>query len=154
MAVGVLVNSFAQVPYCLIQAVARPDVTAKIHFGELPFHTLLMWMLVKHWGISGAALAWFIPVMVDAVILFFAAGSLLSVGADAFVFDKGISAVLVLCAFAGGTVLIAGLPFAVGCRLLALAMAMVPMGLTVWLYLFDDSDRLQLLRLLPIGSRK
>jgi len=70
------------------------------------------------------------------------------------VFDKAISAVLVLCAFAGGTVLIAGLRLAVGWRLLALAMALVPMRLTVWLYLFDDSDRLQLLRLLPIRSRK
>ena len=71
--VGVLVNGFAQVPFTLLQAVGRPDVTAKLHMVELPLFALALTLLVGQFGIVGAALAWSLRVTLDAAGLFFMA---------------------------------------------------------------------------------
>ncbi|MGZ4788956.1 MAG: flippase [Terriglobales bacterium] len=69
IAVGVLVNSVAQVPYGLIQAVNRPDLTAKVHLYELPLYIVLVVSAVHFDGIAGAALAWTVRLTVEAVVL-------------------------------------------------------------------------------------
>ncbi len=74
LAVGALVNSLALVPYSLLQALGRPDITGRLHLVELPFHLALVWLLVNALGLVGAALAWSIRVSIDAVLLFLAAG--------------------------------------------------------------------------------
>ncbi|MGA8182878.1 MAG: flippase, partial [Terriglobia bacterium] len=53
LAAGVLVNSLAQVPYNLLQGIGRPDLTAKFHLFEVPFHVVLAWFLVTRFGLSG-----------------------------------------------------------------------------------------------------
>jgi len=73
LAAGVFVNSLALVPFTLVQGVGRPDVTAKLHLLELPIYMLVLWWLVRQWGIEGAAIAWTGRVIVDASILFFLA---------------------------------------------------------------------------------
>ncbi len=69
LAVGVLVNSLAMVPFTLIQGLGRPDVTAKFHLLELPFYLLLLWYSVQYWGVVGAATSWTVRVGVDALLL-------------------------------------------------------------------------------------
>ena len=76
LTVGVLVNALAYVPYSLLQAVGRPDVTGKLHLVELPLHLLLVWVLVDSFGLVGAALAWTIRVTIDAALIFFSAARL------------------------------------------------------------------------------
>jgi len=73
LAVGVLINSLANLPFALIQANGRPDITAKIHVIELPFYLGALWVSVQYLGIIGAALVWTGRVLVDAVVLFFVA---------------------------------------------------------------------------------
>ena len=70
LAVGVLVCSTAQVPYALLQGIGRPDITAKLHLLELPCYVAVAWVLVGRWGIEGAAAAWTLRVVVDALLLF------------------------------------------------------------------------------------
>jgi O-antigen/teichoic acid export membrane protein len=65
LALGVLANCLAQIPFAFIQAAGRPDLTAKLHLLELPLYLLALWGLVQHFGIAGAALAWLARVMVD-----------------------------------------------------------------------------------------
>ncbi len=77
LAIGVFLNSFAQVPFGLIQSLGRPDLTAKLHLIELPFYLLLLWWLVGSYGITGAAIAWVVRVGLDALFLFFMAERLL-----------------------------------------------------------------------------
>ncbi len=68
---GVFINSLALIPYTLIQAVGRPDLTAKLHLLELPLYlALLLWLLKRH-GIEGAALAWVLRIILDTVALFY-----------------------------------------------------------------------------------
>lgn len=76
LAVGIFVNSLAYVPYALLQAFGRPEVSAKLHLMELPLHFALVWILVSSLGLAGAALAWTLRVTIDAVLLFLAAARL------------------------------------------------------------------------------
>jgi O-antigen/teichoic acid export membrane protein len=67
---GVFVNSGAHVPYALLQAHDRSDLTAKLHLAELPiFAGLLVWA-VAEWGIIGAALAWTLRIVLDTAMLY------------------------------------------------------------------------------------
>lgn len=70
LAVGVFINCLAQVPFAAIQAIGRPDLTAKLHAIELPFYLAVFWALVHARGIEGAAIAWTLRVAVDAAALF------------------------------------------------------------------------------------
>jgi O-antigen/teichoic acid export membrane protein len=70
LAAGVFLNSMAQSPFALLQGVGRPDLTAKLHLIELPLYLLLLWYLIRTWGIEGAAIAWTVRVTLDALFLF------------------------------------------------------------------------------------
>jgi O-antigen/teichoic acid export membrane protein len=73
LAIGVLSNGLATVPFALIQANGRPDLTARLHFLEvLPF-LALSYFCICRWGITGAAIAWTARVGIDAVVLFWLA---------------------------------------------------------------------------------
>ena len=71
LAVGVLINGVAMVPFALVQGLGRPDLTAKIHLFELPIYLGILVPSIRHFGIVGAATAWTIRVAVDALILLF-----------------------------------------------------------------------------------
>jgi O-antigen/teichoic acid export membrane protein len=70
LSIGFLANSLAQVPYSAVQAMGRPDITAKIHLIELPLYLGMIWFLVLKMGIAGAALAWLIRIVFDTVVLY------------------------------------------------------------------------------------
>ena len=90
LALGVLINSLAQVPFGLIQAAGRPDVTARFHLLEVLPYFALVWWGIATYGIVGAALAWVTRVAVDAVLLFWFADRLLP---DE---DRGVAFVVML----------------------------------------------------------
>ncbi len=71
LAVGVLVNSIAMVPYTALQAIGRPDITAKLHMVELPIYLLMIWVFTKQMGIEGVALAWVLRVTIDGAMLLY-----------------------------------------------------------------------------------
>jgi len=71
LAIGVFINSLANVPFALLQASGRPDLTAKIHLLELPCYGGLLYWAIRYQGIEGAATAWVFRLFVEAVILFF-----------------------------------------------------------------------------------
>ena len=70
IAVGVFVNSLAQVPFALLQGVGRPELTATLHLIELPLYLGLVWWLISTRGIEGAAIAWSARMAFDALFLF------------------------------------------------------------------------------------
>jgi O-antigen/teichoic acid export membrane protein len=70
LAVGVFLNSLAQVPFAFLQGVGRPDLTAALHLVELPLYLGLLWWLISTRGIEGAAIAWSARVTFDALLLF------------------------------------------------------------------------------------
>jgi O-antigen/teichoic acid export membrane protein len=77
LAVGVWVNSIAQVPYTLIHALGNPKLTALLHIFELLFYFFLLYWLTREFDLLGAAVAWLIRVLFDCAFLFFAANQML-----------------------------------------------------------------------------
>ena len=68
--IGIFLNSAAHLPYALLQAHGRSDLTAKLHLLELPVFAVLLVGSVHWFGITGAALAWTLRVALDAALLF------------------------------------------------------------------------------------
>jgi O-antigen/teichoic acid export membrane protein len=77
LSLGVLVNSLAHVPFSLVQASGRPDVTAKFHLLEIVPYLALVWWATSNYGILGTAVVWLLRVGVDACLLFWFANRLL-----------------------------------------------------------------------------
>ncbi|MFM6990881.1 MAG: oligosaccharide flippase family protein [Rhodoferax sp.] len=70
LSVGVLLNGFAHVPYALLHSAGRSDITAKLHLLEFfPYFGFLWWALHAY-GITGAAMAWTLRVLVDTLMLY------------------------------------------------------------------------------------
>ena len=57
IAPGVLINCAAWVPGSMIQAAHRPDLTGKAHLAQTPIYIFLLWLLIRWYGINGAACA-------------------------------------------------------------------------------------------------
>jgi O-antigen/teichoic acid export membrane protein len=70
---GVWMNAIAFIPFIYLQAKGRPDITAHIHVLELAPFVALLWVFLRAWGPSGAAMCWTIRVLADAVLLIWAA---------------------------------------------------------------------------------
>jgi len=70
LAVGVLSNSLASIPFALLQGIGRSDTTAKIHLVEAPLYLGLMVWLIHERGITGAAIAWSVRTTLDLVLLY------------------------------------------------------------------------------------
>lgn len=88
LAIGVLVNAVAQLPYTFLEAAGRPDVPAKFHMLELVIHVPIAWVLVGRYGINGAAIAWTLRVTVDTLLLLAAARRIVPISLRA-VFLRG-----------------------------------------------------------------
>ncbi len=68
--IGILLNFMALVPFTYLQGSSRPDLPAKCHLAEFPLYILILLFLLHKFGITGAAYAWCLRVMVDAILLF------------------------------------------------------------------------------------
>jgi O-antigen/teichoic acid export membrane protein len=74
--IGIWANSPAVAPLLYLQSQGRPDLVAKLHLAEfLPFLGIL-WLGIKWFGIEGAAMAWTLRVLADALLLYWQAGVL------------------------------------------------------------------------------
>lgn len=80
-AVGILINCMAHVPFTLIQSAGAQRLTALIHTVELPFFLGALWWLTLTYGVIGAAIAWIIRTIVDAVLMFALCCPLLGISA-------------------------------------------------------------------------
>lgn len=74
LAVGVLINTIARVPFVALQGAGRPDLVAKLHLAELGPYFILLWLLMKGYGIVGAAVVWTLRIVIDAVVLLWLSG--------------------------------------------------------------------------------
>jgi O-antigen/teichoic acid export membrane protein len=69
LTIGSFINCLALNPFSFLQGIGRPDVTAKIHAVELPLYLLLLWLLMRRFGVIGVALAWSIRMSIDLALL-------------------------------------------------------------------------------------
>lgn len=70
LCLGVFANSIASMYYSLIHAHGRADLTAKIHFIELPIYIVSLYIFSDYYGLLGIAVAWTARVIFDALSMF------------------------------------------------------------------------------------
>jgi O-antigen/teichoic acid export membrane protein len=73
IAMGVILNSIAYIPFTVLQGVGRTDIPAKAHMAELIVYIPALYLLTRAWGISGAASAWTLRAALDLALLLWAA---------------------------------------------------------------------------------
>ena len=69
MALGLMLNGIAHVPFAAIQAKGDARTTAWLHIFELLFYIPLLFFCLKHAGLMGAAVAWTTRAFFDLVAL-------------------------------------------------------------------------------------
>jgi O-antigen/teichoic acid export membrane protein len=148
LAVGVLVNCLVFVPVALIQAVGRPDLSARFHLAEIPLHVLLVWVLVGKMGIVGAALAWSIRATTDAVLQFWAVARLTHLPRGFAWADRMPHTLALLAAVTLVAWLLVGLVAAEWLRLVLAAVLLGGAAGIIWRYLLDERERTHLTALL------
>jgi len=143
LVLGLLFNSLAHVPYTLLQAIGRPNVTALRHVGELPFYLLLLWLLITWLGVNGAALTWMLWTLVDMLLLFW------------LVRQSGITVSLAgrdIGLIAGGALVGYGLTLlpSLGGKMVGLIITGVFYSLMSWKWYLSEPQRLGLLRVMSL----
>jgi len=152
LALGAFFNSLARLPFAAVQALDRPDLTAKFHLLELPIYVALCVLLIPTWGIVGAAIAWTIRVSLDASLLFWAAHRYCSLRS---VWHKGLGTVLSV-----GVLLICGLSAshflvqAVFPRLIYATALMLMAYVAIWKFALSSEDRPAIARVLRMAWQR
>jgi O-antigen/teichoic acid export membrane protein len=85
LCLGIWFNSMAQAPYTLLHAIGRPKTTAIFHLIELIVYCVVLVALLKMFGLIGAAYGWVFRVLLDLLLLHFAAARSLETGRDSAV---------------------------------------------------------------------
>jgi O-antigen/teichoic acid export membrane protein len=136
LAIGVFVNSLANIPYALLQASGRPDLTAKLHVAEIPFYLAMLYWAIRMRGNEGAAIAWTCRLCAEAAVLFFLSRSIL----------KSSLAPRLMIAIASGTValLVACIIVEPLLKVLFLIAALAAFGCATWSWILNDFRRLRL----------
>ena len=147
LAAGVLLNSFALVPYALIQALNRPDITAKLHLLQLPLHLFVAWILIHTWAIPGAALAWSARVALEAIVLFVIAERRFHLPLRTIVTSRILLGFGILALGSGGLAAVFA-EFASGATSIAGGVLILGVvGLALWTWVLTPAERAQVLGL-------
>lgn len=147
LAAGVFINCLAQLPLSLVQGSGRPDIAAKLQAAELPFFLAGIFWATKHYGLTGAAIAWSLRVSLDAILLFAIAFSLLP-HRRGLALRLGVSIAAALSMFYVVTV-----PTSVQMRGLLVSLVLVGWVWTAWFRILLEEER-DLLRNLILRRSK
>lgn len=138
-ALGIFLTCMNQVTLTLVQARGHPDWIPKLFLAELPVYLPCLIWAVKHYGITGAALAWLARILVDLVFLFwFTAGSLPFIRAAA---NRNLPYLLMLAALFVAT----HLDMALTGKILLSGTGVSLAALTGWFFIFSAEERTLLL---------
>src|SRR5579864_328839 len=135
LAAGIFANCLAQLPYALLQSAGRPDIPAKLQLVELPVYVVGLVLLVRTFGVRGAAIAWALRLIVEAFLLFLLAHRLLP--------HKPGFLLRLSTAVAAGYMAIYSVTFpeSVAMRTGLLILGMVAFGLVTWRLGLNPSER-------------
>jgi O-antigen/teichoic acid export membrane protein len=64
------VHGVSQIPFWFVQAAGRPDLVAKVHLIEFPLYLTSGFVIIKHFGIEGAAVLWVFRMIAVTLVLF------------------------------------------------------------------------------------
>jgi O-antigen/teichoic acid export membrane protein len=140
--VGVLINCFVHVPSNFLCGLGRPDVIAKLLLLELPFYVPFCYLMIRRFGIEGAALAWSVRVVIEVALLMMFTRRLFGLPLSLLRERSLLHSLLLSLGLAGlaiGTVW--GLTSDWGLQVGVVVVGLVVYAGFVWKWGLDDSDR-------------
>jgi O-antigen/teichoic acid export membrane protein len=156
LVVAMMVNAMAQLPYATLPGVGRADLPAKFHLLEFPVYAGILWVFLRQFGITGAALAWLTRVSLDAALLYWAALRTHAIAPRRLLGDLGYRLIPPLALMIGVAVGTAALADHPALLVAGSAVAVMAFAIVAWRYALDDVERrplLDMLRLRP-ATRK
>jgi O-antigen/teichoic acid export membrane protein len=145
LAIGVFINSLAQVPFTALQALDRADLTAKLHVIELPLYVAAIFGLGRLFGVVGVAMAWTFRIILDTALLFWLARDRVPEARSVM-----LGPLLALVGMTGAITALSLLHDGFG-RLAAVLLALLFFATMAWRHGLRPSERDGLLRLIPRG---
>lgn len=142
LGIGVLINSVGLVPYSAIQAMGRPDLSAKLHLLELPLYLGILWLSLSYLGILGAALSWVFRVALDAGLLFYLVYNMMP-AKKPFLPHLKLSFIFYLGALLIGIYFTTVIPFLLA-KILLLPVIIICFGVLAWRNMLDNDERSQI----------
>jgi len=150
LSIGILFNSIAFIPFSFIEGIGRPDVTAKIQLIELPIYVFLMWLVVKNFGTSGAAVLFMSRMIIDCILMIYFSQRLS--GSKAVFRIKCSSASIF---FFSLIVIIAIINSTLWIKILSIIIIISSFLFITWKFLLDFEDRILIKEnLLPLIGKK
>ncbi len=126
VAVGILCNAAARTPIMLVQAWGRVKWTGILHAVEVPLYVAALWVLLRRFGIAGAALAWTGRVAVDCIALF-----AMAVRLDGGLRSRALRDVILMLGIGLGTLGLGQIIHGTVLRILLVLAVAVPCGLAL-----------------------
>jgi len=69
LTIGFGIGLLAPLTGALLQAIGRPDLLVKLYLIELPFNVVIVWVLVRKYGIVGAAISYALRTSIETILL-------------------------------------------------------------------------------------
>lgn len=135
LAAGVLINSFAQIPVGLLQAVGRADLAAKAHLAELPLYIGMLFGLGRLFGLPGVAAAWSLRMVLDTGLQCWFARAQLPEAARSIRHSVASLIAMMVC------LVVIGAPAAPMPRLVALTVVLSSFVVISWRWLLTPSEK-------------
>jgi O-antigen/teichoic acid export membrane protein len=152
LASGVLVNSLSTIPFALVQATGRADLTAKLLLAELPLYLVASWFFIGEFGVTGAAAVWLARGIIDTSVLFIMSHRMLRFERHAV--DRSWTS----CCFACLALTIGFLPAGLVLHALCALVLLGGFAALVWLRILDGEERSLILNWvqswMPIAIRR
>jgi O-antigen/teichoic acid export membrane protein len=138
LALGGLFNAMARPAITALQGIGKPHIPVLLHATELVWYLPLVYVLVKAFGITGAAWAWCLRVLVDTSLLHVASCMELEERAGAYVrLLKAAAGPMIVCSAAFTAVWVCGLPLNAPAAAGAITLTCAVYALLVWWKVMD-----------------
>jgi len=150
LAIGGLANSISYIPFAIIQAGGKPDLTGKLHLIELPIFIIVFMLLIKNYGIEGAAIGCMLRSLFDTLILMKLASKLIKND----IFNRRLEALFSILLF------ISCLPLLLNLNIIAkivfLLTTFTILGLMTYIYILEDDDKkiIKQIKILSVNKKK
>ncbi|HUY27491.1 MAG TPA: flippase [Candidatus Binataceae bacterium] len=145
LALSVLADGIGAIAGVLVSAAHRPDLNAKIHAALLPVYVGFAVLMIRDYGVAGAAAANLVRAVVDSLAHWITARTVLPS-------QRGLAAGLgyfLLGVLASTAIAILPLGLEAKCLLVAVAAAILYAG--AWFVLLDEGDRRSIVEYLGAG---
>jgi len=139
LSVAILINSVSQVTSSAVQAMGRPDLSAKLHMIEFPFYLAAIWFLISSFGIMGAAMAWLLRTVLDTSLYFWLFYKVLPIDVERREKPKKVLIIWAVTMLGVGMLLSVISVLAV--KLVLLAVILITTLLFYWFSLLDDDEK-------------